>query len=293
MKVFMYDSRRSAIQLILSVSLLSLLASVAWGYSSGPLNGLCNDPPFNNNCTQCHGSYPLNSGDGVLQLVGLPTAYQPDSLYTLGVTLVDTGQIRWGFELTVILNNNTWGGTLASEFPALVQISTAGGDTMRDYAKHTTLGTYEGAPAAAWVILWTAPPAGSDSVHFYLAGNAANGNGTNQGDYIYTISVHVPELILGVEEQPGLPPPTALLTWAYPNPFNPMTAIGYQLSAPGFVELRVFDTAGKQVATLVEGRRNAGRHQVTFDGSDLPSGIYIYRLTAGNFAATDKMVLLK
>ncbi len=292
MKVFFHDGKRSAIPCILSVSLLSLLASVAWGYSSGPIDGVAGDPPAYANCTQCHASFPVNSGDGLLQLLGLPEAYQPDSTYMLVIALVDTGQIRWGFEMTSILNDGNQGGILDPIVPLWVQLSEGPG-TDRDYVKQTTLGTFEDSLFGVWVVSWTAPLVGSDSVHFYLAGNAANGNRGSNGDYIYTDSVHVPELILGVEERPGLPPPSALLAWAYPNPFNPMLAIGYQLSIPSFVELNVFDTAGKPVTTLVEGWRNAGRHQVTFDGSDLPSGIYLYRITAGDFAASGKMVLLK
>jgi hypothetical protein len=83
-----------------------------------------------------------------------------------------------------------------------------------------------------------------------------------------------------------------------PNPFNPSTAISYQLSALSFVNLSVYDVAGKKVAELVNGAQNAGSHEVIFDGSGLPSGIYLYRLTSSGSGATPtmatgKMVLLK
>ncbi|RJP78809.1 MAG: T9SS C-terminal target domain-containing protein [Candidatus Zixiibacteriota bacterium] len=78
-----------------------------------------------------------------------------------------------------------------------------------------------------------------------------------------------------------------------PNPFNPSTAIGYRLPAPGYVSFRVYDTAGREVATLVEGWREAGVHEVTFDGSGLPSGIYYVRLAAGDESQVQKVVLLK
>lgn len=79
----------------------------------------------------------------------------------------------------------------------------------------------------------------------------------------------------------------------YPNPFNPTTAISYQLQDAGRVSLRVYNTAGKLVSTLVDGWRDAGSHEVTFEGSLLPSGIYVYRLEAGSFSASGKMVLVK
>jgi hypothetical protein len=78
-----------------------------------------------------------------------------------------------------------------------------------------------------------------------------------------------------------------------PNPFNATTAISYQLQAPSHVSLKVFDTAGRLMATLIEGQRPAGMHEVTFDGSGLASGLYLARLTAGGFTATQKLVLLK
>jgi hypothetical protein len=79
----------------------------------------------------------------------------------------------------------------------------------------------------------------------------------------------------------------------FPNPFNPTTALSYQLSAYSRVSLRVYDTAGREVAELVKGWREAGAHEVTFDATGLPSGIYLARLQAGELTAVQKLVLLK
>jgi hypothetical protein len=78
-----------------------------------------------------------------------------------------------------------------------------------------------------------------------------------------------------------------------PNPFNPSTTLSYELPAASELKLTVFDTAGRLVATLAEGRQLAGAHSVIFEGSDLPSGIYFARLAAGEFTQTQKLVLLK
>jgi hypothetical protein len=78
-----------------------------------------------------------------------------------------------------------------------------------------------------------------------------------------------------------------------PNPFNPTTAIRYQLTALSHVSLRVYDTAGRLVTTLIEGMQETGTHQVTFDGSRLSSGLYFVRLQAGDFSAVQKMMLIK
>jgi len=94
------------------------------------------------------------------------------------------------------------------------------------------------------------------------------------------------------QAQPALLP-SGLTLEAFPNPFNPETAVGYRLSAPGLVSLRVYDTAGRVVATLVDGWREAGAHEATFDASGFPSGIYFARLEAGSFTQTQKLILLK
>lgn len=78
-----------------------------------------------------------------------------------------------------------------------------------------------------------------------------------------------------------------------PNPFNPVTAISFQQLAFGYVNLAVYDMSGRKVATLVDGCRDEGRHEVTFDGTGLAAGVYFYRMETGEFIATGKMVLLK
>jgi len=83
------------------------------------------------------------------------------------------------------------------------------------------------------------------------------------------------------------------LSQNYPNPFNPTTAITFSLRDAGTVAIKVFDVTGHDVATLVSGHMTAGSHTVSFDASALPSGLYFYRLQAGDFTATRKMVLMK
>ena len=79
----------------------------------------------------------------------------------------------------------------------------------------------------------------------------------------------------------------------YPNPFNPITVIHYQLSTDSHVELAVYDISGKKIRTLVDNYQSAGYHRVNWDASAYPSGIYVYRLKAGIFSDTRKMILIK
>lgn len=79
----------------------------------------------------------------------------------------------------------------------------------------------------------------------------------------------------------------------YPNPFNPTTTIKYQLPKPGIVNIKIYDTLGKEVAILVNEEKSAGNYTVEFNAGDLSSGIYIYKLSTEDFYRVRKMVLLK
>jgi len=90
---------------------------------------------------------------------------------------------------------------------------------------------------------------------------------------------------------------TYTLSQNYPNPFNPTTTIQFQLGKQEFVSLKIFDVLGKQIKTLVNGKKNKGKYSVRFNAANLPSGIYFYRLTVKDknqkSSVTRKMILLK
>ena len=98
----------------------------------------------------------------------------------------------------------------------------------------------------------------------------------------------------GFEEIAEVEPPTEFaLIGCYPNPFNPTTVLSYKLQVASFVNLSVYNVAGRQVAEVANGWRDSGVHEVTFDAANLASGIYLYRLTTADFTASGKMVLMK
>ena len=84
-----------------------------------------------------------------------------------------------------------------------------------------------------------------------------------------------------------------LLHQNYPNPFNPSTTIAFSLPTSEYVTLKVLDLLGQEVETLSEGRREAGEYKVNWNSGDLPSGVYFYRLQAGDFVKIKKLILLK
>ncbi|MBL8017848.1 MAG: T9SS type A sorting domain-containing protein, partial [Ignavibacteria bacterium] len=83
------------------------------------------------------------------------------------------------------------------------------------------------------------------------------------------------------------------LSQNYPNPFNPVTTIKFAVPASGLIKLTVYDMLGRKIKALTNEMLAAGTYSVNWDASDLPSGLYFYRLEGDNFAETKKMVLIK
>ena len=96
-----------------------------------------------------------------------------------------------------------------------------------------------------------------------------------------------------VEEKPNIRPADFVLYQNYPNPFNPSTTIRYGLPNRSDVTLAVFNALGQQVAVLQKGELDPGYHEVKFDGAGLASGVYMYRLQAGNYVATKRVILVR
>ncbi|MBK7631711.1 MAG: T9SS type A sorting domain-containing protein [Ignavibacteriales bacterium] len=83
------------------------------------------------------------------------------------------------------------------------------------------------------------------------------------------------------------------LSQNYPNPFNPTTKISYSIATAGIVSLKIYDILGREVSTLVNEEKSAGRYEVNFNASQLASGVYFYQIKAGSFTQTKKLMLLK
>jgi len=128
----------------------------------------------------------------------------------------------------------------------------------------------------------------SDVVQLKIDDAGAGDSPTLYIDNIYFYS-GVATSIDGTDELPN----NFTLEQNYPNPFNPTTNISYTLPANAEVTLEVFNVAGQRVATLVDAFQSTGSYNVTFDASNLASGLYTYRLTTGNSVQVKKMMLIK
>jgi photosystem II stability/assembly factor-like uncharacterized protein len=122
---------------------------------------------------------------------------------------------------------------------------------------------------------------------FFLNENTGFAGGAN-GVILKTIKGGV-----GVQNISSSVPDKYSLEQNYPNPFNPTTNIRYQITKNSYVTLKVYNILGKEIATLVNEKLSAGTYEVKFDGSNLPSGIYFYKLETDKFKDTKKLVLLK
>ena len=117
----------------------------------------------------------------------------------------------------------------------------------------------------------------------------------NQAGSAYLVTLTVPSEIIGgvsVEEKTDLPQVFTLFQ-NHPNPFNPRTEISFHLPESSYITLTVFNALGQNVFTLIDGRKEAGSYQVTWDATGFPSGVYFYRLAAEGFVETRKMLLMR
>jgi hypothetical protein len=124
--------------------------------------------------------------------------------------------------------------------------------------------------------------------------NAVNFCGSNSGIAVGekgTIAVYLKDLI----QDPivVIDSPAKINIQNYPNPFNPSTLISFTLPEQTDVQLKIYDVLGNEVATLVSENKPAGRYEVEWNASNLPSGVYIYQLVAGTNIQMKKMLLLK
>jgi hypothetical protein len=116
-----------------------------------------------------------------------------------------------------------------------------------------------------------------------------NDNGSNSGSaYIYDL-----QNLTGLDSDPPTEIRSFYLEQNYPNPFNPTTLISYQLPIKSQVTLKVYDMLGIEVASLVNDEIAAGAYEITWNPFNLPSGVYLYRIQAGSFIQTRKMILMK
>ncbi len=135
------------------------------------------------------------------------------------------------------------------------------------------------------MILHTASVVG-DTIYVF------GGSTTSVPNLTATSSVYSFDVVVSVEDENNNIPENIMLYQNYPNPFNPSTKIRYSVPQLTQVMLKVYDVLGNEIETLVNQEKQSGTYEITWYAENLPSGVYFYRLQAGNFVETKKMILL-
>jgi hypothetical protein len=184
------------------------------------------------------------------------------------------------------------------------------GDVIPGYKLRTSSGDRGNVMAAGkwengfWTVEFKRVNSGSDYDFAVTSGGTVDftheifdntgGSHPNDGFDATVYTLDFANIVVSVDDQiDGQVPDNYSLSQNYPNPFNPSTTITYAVPQNSLVSLSVFDILGNEVQTLVNEIKGAGTYTVSFDAASVPSGVYFYKLEAGNFLSTKKMVLLK
>ncbi|HVN49285.1 MAG TPA: T9SS type A sorting domain-containing protein, partial [Bacteroidota bacterium] len=207
-------------------------------------------------------------------------------------TLSITGYGR-SYEVSVSSNNIVMNNT-ALKKDTIIMITNTGNQPI-NITMTSTSSAFSASPAQ-----FSIPVNGSirDTIHYtYMASSNTSAKIfiSNGAFTLETINILANGTTpVGVDKETAIP--TAfMLSQNYPNPFNPSTIIHYDIPAGthGTVSIKVYDVLGREVATLVNETKNVGSYTVTFNASKLTSGVYLYRMQAGSFIQTRKLVLLR
>lgn len=232
--------------------------------------------------SDCHNNTP-NSGVGNVSIAfsnpqGL---YLPGNSYTLTVTVTDGAQSRFGFEITSLDGTNTQAGSFA-EITGGSDLSFPVSGNGRLYASHHNASTIN-----VWNINWTAPITDVGQVTFYAAGNAANGNETSTGDFIYTTTLQVqPDNGIGIADLLLQPDETFVLQ----NPVSGNINVQYETASTDHSLIRLFSLNGQLVKVLFEGTEGKGNHTHSFMPGEVPAGLYLIQLKSGTTVHTEKII---
>ncbi|MDD5087540.1 MAG: T9SS type A sorting domain-containing protein [bacterium] len=172
-------------------------------------------------------------------------------------------------------------GGIALSWSTLVEAGNDRFEVYRDGVKVTEIASQGDSPTGHHYA-WTDDDAASGVVYQYRLVNVGLDGSSNT---LGTVSASWTETTGAVTEY--------ALHQNYPNPFNPTTTIAFDLAEAGLVNLKIYNVQGQEIVTLVNESMAAGAHAATFDARDLPSGAYWYRLTANDFTAVRKMMLMK
>jgi hypothetical protein len=155
---------------------------------------------------------------------------------------------------------------------------------------------YSSTGTQMWLQEYNGPGNGGDKATSIAVDNSGNvyvaGASEGSGTYFDFATIKYSQSI-GIQTLSNEIPSKFFLSQNYPNPFNPITNIKFDMLKSGYVSIKVFDILGQEMQELVKEFKPAGSYQLTFDGSNLGSGVYFYEMQTSEFVETKKMLLVK
>jgi hypothetical protein len=289
--------------ILLIFSAVTLLAQPQY-YNYNTANGTNNSFPFNVNTgktTQTlylpgEFAQPTPAPSGDITAVYFQANTGGATTYTqltikMGLTTdtdLPTGAWYTGPMTTVLDSANFFYGGGAGEFCKITLQTPFAYDNTKGLVIEVTQCGHSG---SGIIIRWTSAPGIKRNAGPLTPGSCPHLWGNQQNYYTHTgLDINT---AVGIDPVSGTIPDNYSLEQNYPNPFNPSTDIKFSIPKQGFTTLVVYNILGEVAATLVNQELNAGIYYYNFNAADLPSGVYIYRLTVNDFSETKKLMLLK
>ena len=266
--------------LLIPISAFTLLS-----FSSGNGNPLSGSPgDGGNNCTQCHSGSTLD-GTGVISLTSdIPAAgFIGGTSCTMNLKMKEGGINRFGFQTTAY-GETTMGstGAIAITDMTRTQLQSNAGS---EYVTHTSAGSSGQADSASWSFAWT-PSANDNKVTFYVAGNAANDDGSTAGDKVY-----LSEFSLNRQFGVSLTPEKNIVSLkAFPSPASQNLFVSLESKVFGTANIVLLDLQGREVYRY-EDDLQPGAFSNIINVSTFPTGIYTLRVQMGEEVASRKVMM--
>jgi photosystem II stability/assembly factor-like uncharacterized protein len=223
-------------------------------------------------------SWEYTSINFIDQNNGWIAGYNAGCMTCGGIKSTTDGGITWNLQLdgfpifSILFLNSTKGWAVGYEWPGIITSNS----TIYTTVNGGNIWTQQNSGTTNW--LWDI--SFTDANNGWVVGNGGTILHTTNGGVTF------------IDNEPTQPT-EFLLSQNYPNPFNPNTTISWQSPVGSHQAIKVFDVLGNEIATLVDEYKSQGSYEIEFDASTLPSGVYFYRLQAGDFIQTRKMILLK
>jgi hypothetical protein len=228
----------------------------------------------------CHVGNPVNASGGTLAVRLMDgtteaTSWVAGKTYNVNVTLVKEGAIKYGFEICAKKGSTSTNmGTFTKGTGTRISIGTS------NYITHDNA-----VATGNWTFTWTAPAASSDPVTFYLAGNAANGDNTSNGDFIYTMSKSIASSTASIRESEF-----SSNVKVIENPVNQHLVVDFNPQSQGNASIKVYSMQGTEIKLPVSLQGNGLNKRFVVETASLQQGMYIFSLQSGDEYASKKFL---